>query len=288
MSFLACFALAGALGQQNPEPQRLESAAGTYKTHAVASQILNNTRDITVLLPEGYEKEPKARYPVLYMHDAQNIFNGKTSYIPNQEWRADETSRALARMGSVQKLIIVGIPNMGADRGNEYLPTAATMGRPGQQETMGGKADLYGRFLIEEVKPLIDKEYRTKKGPGDTGLCGSSFGGIVTLHLGMTRPDVFGRLGVVSPSLWWDTGVMQKKLEAMKFPWKVRLWVDIGTGEGLDGVMRARKLVQTLESKGMKPKKDFAYYEEEGGQHNEAAWARRFGEILLFLFPARQ
>jgi predicted alpha/beta superfamily hydrolase len=278
-------ALASASFQQPPEPARIDSAVGTYAVKSVTSRHLNNTRDITVLLPEGYEKDTSVRYPVLYMHDSQNIFNGKTSYIPNQEWKVDETSRAMARAGLVQKLIIVGIPNMGIDRANEYLPTRAKFGRQGEEE-VGGKADLYGKFLIEEVKPLIDSTFRTKKGPGDTGLCGSSFGGIISLHLGMTRPDVFGRLGVVSPSLWWDNGVMQKRIEQQKFPWKVRMWMDMGTQEG-DGAIRARAFEKTLIAKGMKPKKDFIYFEEEGGQHNEAAWARRFGEILLFLFPAK-
>lgn len=278
-------ALASASFQQPAESVRIESAVGTYAVKSVNSRHLNNTRDITVLFPEGYEKDTSVRYPVLYMHDSQNIFNGKTSYIPNQEWKVDETSRAMARAGLVQKLIIVGIPNMGIDRANEYLPTRAKFGRQGEEE-VGGKADLYGKFLIEEVKPLIDSTFRTKKGPGDTGLCGSSFGGIITLHLGMTRPDVFGRLGVVSPSLWWDNGVMQKRIEQHKFPWKVRMWMDMGTQEG-DGAIRARAFEKTLMAKGMKPKKDFIYFEEEGGQHNEAAWARRFGEILLFLFPTK-
>lgn len=279
-------ALASASFQQPAEHSRTASAVGVYATHKVTSRHLNNTRDIQVLLPQGYENEAKTRYPVLYMHDSQNIFDGRTSYIPNQEWRVDETSRALARAGLVQKLIIVGIPNMGIDRANEYLPTRAKMGRPGEEEEVGGRADLYGQFLIEEVKPLIDSTYRTKTGPADTGLCGSSFGGIITLHLGMTRPDVFGRLGVVSPSLWWDGGLMQKRIEQHKFPWKVKMWLDMGTQEG-DGAIRARAFEKSLIAKGMKPKKDFIYFEEEGGQHNEAAWARRFGEILLFLFPAK-
>lgn len=283
--FLAASAM---LGQQPNEPTRVDSAVGVYGTHSVTSQILQNTREIMVLLPEDYDKEASARYPVLYMHDGQNLFNGKTSYIPNQEWRVDETSRALARAGAVQKLIIVGIPNMGADRANEYLPTSATMGRGSQAQTMGGRADLYGRFIIEEVKPLIDSTYRTKRGPADTGLCGSSFGGIITLHLGMTRPDIFGRLAVVSPSLWWDSGVMQSKMEAHKFPWRVKIWMDMGTAEGSDAVARTRKMAETLAANRMKRGKDFTYFEEEGGQHNEAAWARRFGEILLYLFPKRQ
>ena len=167
-------------------------------------------------------------------------------------------------------------------RADEYLPTRAKIGK----DEAGGKADQYGKFLVDEVMPFVNKTYRTKTGPAETGLCGSSFGGIATLHLGITRRDVFGKLAVVSPSLWWDQKMMLTHVADLKSkPWR-RMWLDIGTMEGLSH-LDTRKLRDVMVEKGWKQPADLAYYEDIGAEHSEVAWARRFPLMLEYLFPAK-
>ncbi|MBI5706973.1 MAG: alpha/beta hydrolase [Armatimonadetes bacterium] len=269
-------------GSQAKPEERRTSLTGVIKAHpAFESKILGNKRDIWVYLPPNYGQEPKRRYPVLYMHDGQNVFDGMTSYIPNMEWRADEAAEALIRAKAIEPILIVAVSNATVERANEYLPTRVT--RPNGSGD-GGKADLYGRFLTDEVMPFVDKTYRTKKGPQSTGLCGSSFGGVATLHLGLTRPEAFGRLAVVSPSIWWDDQVLLKETKALKRKLPLKIWLDMGTLEGLDSVANAELLKDALAEKGWKEGNDLLYYVDVGAKHNEAAWAGRMDAILLFLF----
>jgi predicted alpha/beta superfamily hydrolase len=266
---------------QTSGPARRPSRTGRIETIApFHSTVLANDRALNVYLPPGYEAPPKRRYPVLYMHDGQNVFDGMTSYIPNQEWRADETAESLIKSGLIEPIIIVAIDNAGGDRANEFLPTKARMGN----ESAGGRADQYGEMLRKEIMPLINQRYRTRTGPHNTGLCGSSFGGIVTLHLGLTHPETFGKLAVVSPSIWWDNRVMLKRIAALPAKPKVRVWVDIGSDEGPGAERDAQDAFNALVAKGMKPGKEIVFYVDSGARHSEVAWAGRMGMILLYLF----
>ncbi len=250
---------------------------------AVRSQVLGNSRDVLVYLPPQYASEPKRRFPVLYLHDGQNVFDGATSYIPNQEWRCDETAEALIGAGLIEPIIMVAIPNMGVERANEYLPTTKKL----QGSEVGGKAPLYLKFVRDELKPAIDSKYRTKAGTADTGLCGSSFGGIATLYLGLWAPKTFGKLAVVSPSVWWDDRKALDFVADFKSTPRPKVWLDMGTKEGEDGIRDARELRDRFLKSGWRAGKDFAYYEDGFAAHNEAAWARRFPAMLMFLFPQK-
>jgi predicted alpha/beta superfamily hydrolase len=276
----ACIALS-ITGPQD----RVSSLTGNIKQHqGFQSQVLSNVRNLTVYLPPDYEHSTSRRYPVLYMHDGQNVFDGMTSYIPNMEWRADEVAEQLIREGRIEPIIIVAIDNAQAQRANEYLPTSASPNP--RSEPFGGRADLYARMLVEEIKPMIDRTYRTRPGKRDTGLVGSSFGGIVTLHLGLTRPDIFGKLGVVSPSLWWDDRLMIRRVRELPRKLDQRIWIDMGTREGYTSLVDLRNLKYALQDKGWQLGSDLGYMEDPYAQHNEAAWAKRMQPILLFLFPA--
>jgi predicted alpha/beta superfamily hydrolase len=215
------------------------------------------------------------------MQDGQNVFDGATSYIPNQEWRADETTEMLTRAGLIEPLIVVAIPNGGMERGNEYLPTQATMGT----NKVGGKADLYTRMVADEIRPLINRTFRTKTDAKSTGVAGSSFGGIIALHMGMSRPDVFGKVCAMSPSLWWDNRVMLSRASKWKSGGQ-KVWVDIGTGEG-EGAVKDVLDFQAVMSKAGWKNRDFATLIEPGAKHNETAWAGRLAASLLFLFPPK-
>ena len=137
------------------------------------SQFLPTAHDVIVYLPPGYDSDKRTRYPVLYMQDGQNLFDDATAF--SQEWRLDETAQALITDGVIEPLIIVGIYNAGAHRMDEYTPTRD------RRRRAGGKASHYGRMLVEELKPFIDREYRTLPGAASTGVGGSSLGGLVSL-----------------------------------------------------------------------------------------------------------
>jgi predicted alpha/beta superfamily hydrolase len=269
-------------------PQQPHTLTGNIVHQSFHSKLLNNDRDLVVFLPPGYEKNRRAHYAVFYLQDGQNLFDGATSFIPGQEWQVDETAQALISAGKIEPLIIVGVYNTGKERINEYTPAADS------KIKMGGQADRYGQMLIEELKPFIDLTYRTRKDARHTGLGGSSLGGLVSLYLGLKYASVFGRVAVVSPSVWFADKHIVKYVEALPKKPNLRIWLDTGTKEGRDvqeaqqTVNDARLLKDKLLSKGWQLGKDLSYFEAEGAEHNERSWAARMERILEFLFPRRE
>ena len=231
-----------------------------------------------VYLPPGYEKEEARRYPVLYLNDGQNLFDRATSYA-GVEWEVDETAQSLIERGVIEPLIIVGIPNTGETRIEEYTPTIDP------KLKRGGKAGLYGQFLVDELKAFIDRRYRTRIEPASTGIGGSSLGGLVSLYLGLKYPQVFGKLMVMSPSIWWDHGILLHSVESLRAKPSTRIWLDIGTREGKSTPGQVRTLKEILIAQGWRLNADLKYLEVKGGHHNEAAWAKRVEPALKFLFP---
>lgn len=194
----------------------------------------------------------------------------------------DETAERLIRGRSIQPVIIVGIYNAGEHRIDEFTPTRD----PGLRH--GGMVDQYGRFLVDEVKPFIDRTYRTWRAARNTGLGGSSLGGLATLCIWLRYPHVFGRLAVMSPSIWWDKRVVLRMLEEARYSQKPKLWLDTGTLEGDnpdEATADARRLRDLLVEKGWRQGRNFHYFEARGHGHDEWAWARRVPEMLRFLFP---
>ena len=231
-------------------------------------------RDILVWLPPGYETETTRRYPVLYMHDGMTVFI---------TWRLDETAKALIASKEIEPLIIVMVPNGGPPeaRFEQYTPT-----RP-VAAPAGGKADDSGRMLAEELKPFIDSEFRTLTDAANTGLGGASLGGLVSLYLGLKRPEVFGRLAVMSPSVWWDGRVILRNVNKLDARTPARIWLDVGTGEGRGMVDNAKELRDALVKKGWALDTDLKYHEERDAPHDDKAFAARAGEMLKFLFPPK-
>ena len=246
------------------------------------SRFLRADRDVLVFLPPGYDAGGRRRYPVLYLQDGQNLFDGATSFLPGQEWRVDEAATALITRGVIEPLIIVGVYNVGNDRIEEYTPTRAGAGIA---QGRGGGAAAYGRMLTEELKPYIDRHYRTRTDAAHTGLGGSSLGGLVSLWLGLQYPKTFGRMACLSTSAWWDDRAIVRQVRALPSRLPGRIWLDIGMAEDADSVAAVRDLRDALAAKGWKPGVDLGYYEAPGAQHNEAAWAGRVGPMLTFLFP---
>ena len=252
-------------------------AAKLHRHEQFHSDFLEHDRDILVWLPPGYD-DSGPPCPVLYMHDGQNLFDPDTAFQPGEHWRVGETATALIEAGRIEPLIIVGIYNTGEARIDEYTPT-------GDRKLGGGHADDYGRMIIEELKPVVDRGYCTKADAANTGIAGSSLGGLVSLHLGFTHPAVFTKIAALSPSVWWGRQAILKTIREARSKPPIRLWVDMGTAEGRKGLDDARLLKAALVGLGFTPGADLHYAEYEGATHSEQAWSERVGPMLEFLFP---
>jgi predicted alpha/beta superfamily hydrolase len=246
------------------------------------SQHLASGRNILVYLPPGYDELSEIRYPVLYMHDGQNLCNPADAF-GGVAWAVDETANRLILAGEVSPMLIVCIYNAGEQRINEYTPVPAIRGR---MRGHGGKADDYGKMIVEELKPFIDREYRTRPEREYTGLGGSSLGGLVSLYLGLRRPDIFSRLAVMSPSVWWANNQIIREVAKIGERLPLRIWLDIGKREGPQIKHQVRALKEMLLANGWRSGEDLAYFEFPNARHEESAWAARFGEVLKFLYPA--
>lgn len=248
----------------------------TYDFH---SEILPDDRRVIVCLPEAYLQDRERRFPVLYLHDGQNLFDGKTSFVAGRTWRAHTTADALSAEGSVEPLIMVGIYNTGLRRMAEYTPTAdAKLG--------GGEGDRYGRVLVEEVKPFIDSRFRARTGRLDTAVGGSSLGGLISLYLGLRYPEIYGKVAALSPSIWWDRRSILSLVREAKPQPEIQIWLDMGTAEGSIHLRDADVLHTLLLRRGWREGLDLMYLRVEGAVHDEEAWASRFDKVLRFLFPA--
>jgi predicted alpha/beta superfamily hydrolase len=247
------------------------------------SRILRNRRDVLVYLPRGYRRSLRRRYPVLYLHDGQNVFDAATAFA-GVEWNADESAQRLTRQRLIEPIIIVAVANMGDDRLHEYAPTPALIEVGGKRKKRSrGLLRNYGRFVIEELKPFIDREYRTRPEAEFTGLGGASLGGLATLALGLWFPHVFRRLAIISPAVWWDEAVILRLIDELPKKLPLKIWLDTGTNE--PGWERTRLLRDRLLEKGWRLDDELQYLEAKGADHSEAAWAARFEAVLRFLFP---
>lgn len=229
-------------------------------------------RDIVVWLPPGYDSESVKRYPVLYMHDGGSVF---------ATWRIDEIAKPLITSQQIEPLIIVMVTNRGTedDRFENYTPTRVSNFRS------SGKADFYGQMLVEELKPLIDSEYRTLTDAPNTALGGTSLGGLVSLYLGLKHPTVFGKLAVMSPSVWWDDKLIIRNVKTLASKPSLKIWLDIGQGEGLRAIGEVKELRSALVKKGWVLDSDLMYFEDKRGTHDEESFKKRAEPMLKYLFP---
>jgi predicted alpha/beta superfamily hydrolase len=244
--------------------------AGDIRQHPqFESRILGNRRDVLVYLPRGYRRLSRRCYPVLYSQDGQNVFDAATAFA-GVEWGMDETAQRLIRKNLIEPLIIVAVANTGEDRIHEYAPTTGPIFATALEEKRSrGLAKKYGQFLIEELKPYIDQEYRTKREAEYTGLGGSSMGGLLALSLGLWFPDFFRRLMVMSPAVWWDDEAIVRMIEGLDSKPPLKIWLDTGTNE--TGWERARKLRDRLVEKGWRLSHDLGIT-KRGRRTVKAAW----------------
>ncbi|WP_407928478.1 alpha/beta hydrolase [Herpetosiphon geysericola] len=231
------------------------------------SPELGNARDIQVYLPPDYD-DGDQRYPVVYMHDGQNLFDQMTSF--GAEWAVDETMEHLAHDGS--GAIIVGIPNMGAIRNDEYSPLA-------DPDHGGGRGDAYLTFLVETLKPLIDRQFRTRPERQTTALVGSSMGGLISLYGFFAHSSIFGFVGVLSPALWFADHAVLAMVEQAPFVGG-QIVLEVGAAEGTRCVADVQTLRAMLETKGYTRNRDLWYAELPDAEHNEGTWRTRVGPLI--------
>lgn len=235
---------------------------------SVYSPQLDNRRDLVVYVPAARARGA-ARYPVIYMHDGQNLFDPATSFAGT--WGVDEALRWASRRG--RDAIVVGIPNMGEARLAEYNPFVEAGAR-------------YLDFVMHTVKPLVDAQFPTLPDRGHTGIAGSSMGGLISLYAFFRHSEIFGFAAALSPSLWFANGALLDLVaRSPRVPGEGagRLYLDVGMREGEQTVALARRLRDLLLTQGFEPSRDFRWVEDKDGVHHESAWGRRFREALPFL-----
>jgi predicted alpha/beta superfamily hydrolase len=250
---------------------------------------LRNRRDVDVYLPASYSGS-RTRFPVVYMKDGQNLSDPQTAFAGT--W---ELERGLDRLADVGiEAIVVGVHNT-SERLSEYSPFP-------DRRHGGGDADAYLAFLVETLKPRIDRLFRTRPDRDSTAILGSSMGGLVSLYAYFRYPSVFARAGAMSPAIWFGQGAIVDFLRDARVA-RGRVYLDVGTSEGAGTLRDVRRVGRLLVRKGFRRRRQPAfagagsasgerrsstsstlrYVEDAGGRHTEAAWASRLEAALAFL-----
>ena len=242
------------------------------QTFEIDAPQLNTKKKIWVYLPLDYDASKK-KYPVLYMHDAQNLFDAKTSFAG--EWKVDETLDSMKA-----KVIVIGIEHGNEKRMDELTPFA-------NEKHGGGKADAYLDFVVTTLKPYVDSHYRTKTKKKHTGIMGSSLGGLISFYAVLKYPETFGKAGVFSPSFWFSEDIYTYAKQAKKS--KAKLFFLCGDSEGDEEdrtlmVTNMNKMIDIVSDN----RCDCLHLTKseviKGGKHNEKLWADNFAKAYLWLF----
>jgi len=252
---------------------------GDYKIFPdFTSRFLKPARKIIVWLPPSYNRRESAkkRYPVLYMHDGRNLFDPTTSF-GGADWGVDEAMTEGISDKRIKEAIIVAVDNT-ADRMSEYTPFP-------DPKHKGGNGENYAKFLVEELKPFIDKQFRTLKDRQNTFVGGSSLGGLISLYIGISRGETFSGVIAMSPSIWWsEAGIIDWLIQNNIAGWKGRIWLDMGTREGEEAINNTRLLAERIKNEAPQFK-GLNYKEFSGGTHSESAWKNRMHLPLRFILP---
>ena len=253
----------------NGEQAKQSTASKQVSTFTIEAPQLHTTKKIWIYLPKNYDSTKK-KYPVIYMHDAQNLFDAKTSYVG--EWNVDEKLDSLNA-----EVIIVGIEHGNEKRIDELTPYKNT-------KYGGGNADNYLNFIVKTLKPEIDTKYRTKKNARNNGIMGSSLGGLVSYYAILKYPEVFGKAGVFSPSFWFNRKEINELTQ--KTPkLKTKIYFLCGDNEGdADVIPDLNKIDSLISEKRCECMNLTKVRIVKGGQHNEKLWRDGFVKAYLWLF----
>lgn len=263
------------------------TVSGDLRLHTLESRIFGNTRTIRVLLPPGYDApgNESRRYPVLYMLDGQNLFDACLSDVSHQEWGVDETVYRLVAEKKIPPLIVVGVDHAGKHRAHEYLPYKDFVGGPDMDEPAGKR---FPDFLTSEVMPLVDGRYRTLQGQPNTGIGGSSYGGVASLYALLAKPGHFGYGLIESPTLWVGMGQPVRDTDPL-IAMPARVFMAFGGKEAGDPAVSdkmiglVRRVEANFRAAGYDDSNIRVVIEPEA-LHSEPAWAARLPGALTFLF----
>jgi len=271
--FVVLFLINAVLFSQDTEEKKTTATSNVsiIEKEFVIPNLNTVSHKIWVYLPPNYETSSQ-KYPVIYMHDAQNLFDATTAYIG--EWEVDETLNDLFNK-TKKSFIVVGIENGGAERINEYTPWK-------NEKYGGGKGAIYIDFVVNTLKPYVDANYRTKPQQKYTGLIGSSLGGLISYYGGLEYPEIFGKIGALSTSFWFSDDVINFTEEKGKLK-NSKMFLLVGEMEGEDMVEGTKNIKKQLLKKGFKPKNLKTKINPEG-EHNEDFWKSEFLEVVQWLY----
>lgn len=258
---------------QNTSEKKSTAASNVslLKKEFVIPNLNTVSHKVWIYLPPNYDNTSK-KYPVIYMHDAQNLFEAATSYAG--EWEVDETLNTLYKKTG-KGFIVVGIENVGEERINEYTPWE-------NKKYGGGKGAIYVDFIVNTLKPYVDQNYRTKTKQKHTGLIGSSLGGLISYYGGLQHPKTFGKIGALSTSFWFSGKVVDFTQEKGNLK-NVQLFLLVGGKEGDNTDKDTQKMEKLLLKTGFNPKNLKTKIAPEG-KHNEAFWRSEFSAIVSWLY----
>jgi len=271
--FLTVLLFAFTIGYSQSKEEKQSTASKNVfiiKKEFVIPNLNNISHKIWMYLPPNYEYSSK-KYPVIYMHDAQNLFDKSTSYAG--EWEVDETLNKLFEK-TRKGFIVVAVENGGEERINEYTPWP-------HKKYGGGKGAIYINFIVHTLKPYIDANYRTKKQAKYTTLMGSSLGGLISYYGGLKHPKTFGKIGALSTSFWFSDKVKDFTVKNGKKK-KTKLFLLVGGKEGHGMETDTRNMEELLIKTGFKSSNLKVKINAEG-EHNEAFWRSEFLEIVKWL-----
>jgi enterochelin esterase-like enzyme len=259
------------------------TAGSELRRHeAFHSTWLDADRDLTIYLPAGYDTAD-APHPLLILHDGQNLFDPLRAH-GGETWHVADAVDALVAAGTIPPLVVVGVDHGREARVREYTPT------PGRVPD-AGLVDRHARFLVDEVLPFVATHYAVRTDFDALGLGGSSLGGLATVGVAMAAPGRFGRLIVMSPSVWWDRRAILRRLRRAPLDPRTRVWIDAGTKEGAKTVRDARDLADLIRAPvpgdaptGADNAARVQFVVDPEGDHSERSWARRIGAAIAFCY----
>jgi predicted alpha/beta superfamily hydrolase len=306
-------------GQSVDVYPHFNTTAGTVETliSDFHSSVLNDDRAIYAYLPPSYNENTEATYPVVYMHDGQNLWAALPQLAFSGTWNVDTAFDTASQLGACTsggvvgwgaqplggtattctgdgdcasgecrtfpEAIVIGIAN-DANRIYEYTPTVDPT-----ETSLGpaGGADQYLQMIVTELKPAIDGMLRTRPDVASTVMAGSSLGGLVTAYAGLKRPDIFGRIAALSPSTWWDSDVIVADMKAtLPAPRPLVVYVDSGQGT-VDDEADTDQLAAAYLALGYLDGTNFRHVIQPGAQHSETYWAERFPGAMQMMLGTR-